>query len=168
MRYGWLSDIRCTFLCISAPFLIFFILLYTYFFSLYICLFICTFVFFCICLLFSMAAIWRAAGCTTSEIKLGLAPDKSGNGASSAWSHFAHLLFLSHWEASALSFWSNPTSLPDAWSLTSWSYSLCDKTRILTNTDTFLLFPEQAPAGSRDIPGTRDFFKILIPGFSKI
>ena len=27
---------------------------------------------------------------------------------------------------------------------------------------------EQAPAGSRDIPGSRDFFKIPIPGFSKI
>ena len=26
----------------------------------------------------------------------------------------------------------------------------------------------QAPAGSRDIPGSRDFFKIPIPGFSKI
>ena len=27
---------------------------------------------------------------------------------------------------------------------------------------------DQAPAGSRDIPGSRDFFKIPIPGFSKI
>ena len=110
--YGWLFDIRCTFICISAPFLIFFHSLVYVSFSLYICLFTCTFVFFCIFLLFSMATTGWAAGCSTSEIKLGLAPDKSGNGASSAWSHFAHLLFLSHWEASALSFWSNPTSLP--------------------------------------------------------
>ena len=27
---------------------------------------------------------------------------------------------------------------------------------------------DQAPAGSRDIPGSRDFFKIPIPGFSEI
>ena len=29
-------------------------------------------------------------------------------------------------------------------------------------------YHRQAPAGSRDIPGSRDFFKIPIPGFSKI
>ena len=117
IRYGWVLDIGCTFLCISVLFLLFSHSSKFAAFSLYLCLFICTFIFVCICLLFSTAATagrastGRAAGCTC-EIKLGLAPDKSGNGASSAWSHFAHLLFLSHWEASALSFWSNPTSLP--------------------------------------------------------
>ena len=111
--YGWLFDIRCTLLCISALFLICFHSSVYMFFSLYICLFICTFVLFCIFLLFSMVTTGRAAGCSTSEIKLGLAPDKSGNGASSAWSHFAHLLFLSHWEASALPCLMPGHSLPD-------------------------------------------------------
>ena len=32
----------------------------------------------------------------------------------------------------------------------------------------WLLCHNQAPAGSRDIPGSQDFFKIPIPGFSKI
>ena len=111
--YGWLFDIRCTLLCISALFLICFHSSVYMFFSLYICLFICTFVLFCIFLLFSMVTTGWAAGCSTSEIKLGLAPDKSGNGASSAWSHFAHLLFLSHWEASALPCLMPGHSLPD-------------------------------------------------------
>ena len=103
------STLGAPFFFISAPFLIFFRPSVYVFFSLYICPFICT-----LCLLLYIFVIfygnWRAAGCTTSEIKLGLAPGKSGNGASSAWSHFAHLLFLSHREASALRF--DQTQLP--------------------------------------------------------